>query len=183
MSTTDQFPKPKLHWYQFSLKTLLLVMLMSCVAFAWIGWRMQQARENRARVATSEKEIEQAVAEIEKLGAVVTSSHVELRPQTWLEEQFDDPGGVDDPVRILEVTGVRLVGPSALPDPELYRREGKVTDAGLAHLNKLKALETLDLYRSNITDAGLEHVRGLKRLKFLMLQSTYITDAGLMHLV
>ena len=29
MSTTDQSPKPKLHWLRYKLKTLLLVMLVA----------------------------------------------------------------------------------------------------------------------------------------------------------
>ena len=43
MSTTTQPPKPKRRWYQFSLKTLLLVMTVSTVAFGvWIQYRWQR---------------------------------------------------------------------------------------------------------------------------------------------
>ena len=37
MSTTDQSPKPKLHWLRYKLKTLLLVVLPSYSVFArWV---------------------------------------------------------------------------------------------------------------------------------------------------
>jgi len=170
------FPKPKRRWYQFSLGTLLVVMLLSCFGFAWIGWRMQQARENRERVAASEKEIEKTVAAIANSGGMAFSGNEERRPQTWLEGQFDDPGDADDPVRDdLKVTTVIF---------QFYAQGGKVTDAELKQLLKgLENLEDLDLYRTNITDAGLEHVKGLKNLRYLNLHwQKKVTDAGLEHL-
>jgi len=175
MPTTTQPPKPKRRWYQFSLKTLLVVMLLSCFGFAWIGWRMQQARENRERVAASEKEIEKTVAAIANSGGMAFSGNEERRPQTWLEELFDDPGDADDPVRVLKVTTVIF---------QFYAQGGKVTDAELKQLLKgLENLEDLDLYRTNITDAGLEHVKGLKHLRYLNLHwQKKVTDAGLEHL-
>ena len=176
MSTTTQSPKTKRRWYQFSLKTLLVVVSLSCFGFAWIGWRMQQARENRERVAASEKEIEKTVAAIENSGGMVFSGNEERRPQTWLEGQFDDPGDADDPVRDdLKVTTVIFLS---------YAQGGKVTDAELEQLLKgLENLEDLDLYRTNITDAGLEHVKVLKNLRYLNLHwQKKVTDAGLEYL-
>ena len=166
MSTTIQSPKPKRCWYQFSLRTLLVVMTVSIVAFGvWIQFMRLQARENRARVAA----VEEAVAAIEKLGGRVTSEKKELRPQSWLESQFDDPGDADDPAGVLTVSEVNLFFAS-------------VTDADLEHLKALTNLQTLNLSVTNITDAGLEHLEGLTNLGFLYLSNTNVTDAGLEHL-
>ncbi len=55
----------------------------------------------------------------------------------------------------------------------------KVTDAGLAHLAGLTALEELDLSYSQVPDAGLAHLAGLTALETLYLPySQEITDAG-----
>ena len=156
MSTTTQPPKPKRRWCQFSLRTLLVVVTVSCVPLAWIGWRMHRARENRARVA--------AAAAIEKLGGEVVSLH-------------DGLG--------LKVTIVNDAGLEPLKDLTALQYlyiEGPVTDAGLKHLNGLSDLQSLSLDSTNVTDAGLEHLKGLTTLKKLRLDTPRITDAGREHL-
>ena len=166
MSTTTQPPKPKRRWNQFSLRTLLVVVTVATLAFGgWVQYTRQQAQENRDRVAA----VEEAVAEIEKLGGEVTSAYEELRPPTWLEEQFDDPGGADNPVGLLKVTGVNLY-------------QSKVTDAGLEQLKGLTMLDALSLEETDITDVGLEHLKGMTGLHTLILTDTNVTDAGLEHL-
>jgi hypothetical protein len=125
MSETTQPPKPKRRWYQFSLRTMLLVMLVFCV---WVGIRVNWARNNRARVAA----IEEAVAEIERHGGDFVSAYEERRPQTWLESLFDDPGSRDDPVGVLKVTSVS------------FAMSGSA-DAGLEHLKDLTKLKHLHL--------------------------------------
>ena len=164
MSTTTQPPKPKRRWCRFSLRTLLVVMLVSCFGFAWIGSRMKRAQENRDRVAA----VEEAVAAIEKVASVVEWEYKERRAQTWLEEQFDDPGSPDDPVGVLAVSSVDFGNLN-------------ITNADLQHLRRLNA-QSVNLFGSKITDAGLEYLKGMTKLKYLDLNSTQVTDAGLEHL-
>jgi hypothetical protein len=55
-----------------------------------------------------------------------------------------------------------------------------VTDAGLAHLKRLKQLKSLNLdCCRNVTDAGMEHLKELPQLQTLVLDGTRVTDAGL----
>jgi len=169
MPTTTQPPKPKRRWYQFSLKTLLVVMFVSCIVFAWIGWRMQRARENRARVAAFQKEFQNALTEIRKLGGRADRITYDMRQtQTWLEKQFDDPGDADPHV-VLSVYHVDL-------------SESRVTDAGLEYLKWLTELSQLELQGTSITDAGLEHLNGLTSLHSLDLSGTKVTDEGVKKL-
>lgn len=72
---------------------------MLIVVICWIGLRLQRARANRDRVAAVAKTVDAA----EDLSGVVKGRYEERRPQTWLEELFDDPGDVDNPVRVLRI--------------------------------------------------------------------------------
>ena len=165
MSATDQTPKPKRRWNQFSLKTLLIVVTLFTVTVGWIGLRVQRARRNRDRVAT----ITDAVAAIEKSGGRVTIMNKERRPKTSLEEQFDDPGDAYDPVRIS--TAWRVEFGNTVD-----------TDSGLEHLKAFERLQSLDLSGTTVTDAGLEHLKGLLHLRYLSLADTKVTDVGLEQL-
>ena len=50
-------PKSKLQWFQFSLKTLLIVVTLVAIPCSWLAVKLKEAKEQR-----------EAVAEIEKLG-------------------------------------------------------------------------------------------------------------------
>jgi hypothetical protein len=142
------------------LKTLVL--LASCLTLGgFVLFRQHRSQENWQRVVAVKK----VVAEIEKLGGEVTSAYFERRSPTWMEEQFDDVGGVDDPVRDLQITSVDLSGTG-------------VTDAGLEHLEGLRNLKTLILSDTKITNAGLEHLKGLTNLGKLLVDYTEVTHEG-----
>jgi len=53
-----------------------------------------------------------------------------------------------------------------------------ITDAGLAHLQKLTNLTGLYLYDTKVTDLGLTYLRRLSKLDALELSYTKVTDAG-----
>jgi hypothetical protein len=74
----------------------------------------------------------------------------------------------------------QLEGLTELRELRLFGAEN-ITDAGLEHVGRLRALERLDLTATNITDAGLAHLVGLAGLRSLALDSDAVTDAGLEH--
>ena len=53
-----------------------------------------------------------------------------------------------------------------------------VTDAGLANLEGLTKLQSLNLAKTKVTDAGLEHLKTLTALRSLDVSETAVTDAG-----
>jgi hypothetical protein len=70
-------------------------------------------------------------------------------------------------------TGKRVIGVD-------LANNSKVTDADLAHLKSLPALETLDLLGcEKIGDKGMGEIKSLTKLKELSLNGTGVTDKGL----
>jgi len=170
--TTDQAattPKRKRRWLQFSLRTLMVLMLIVSVPLGWLAYKLRQGREHRA-----------AVEAIQRLGGRIGSRPDRLgRPPG--EEVY--PGRVwvcfsRTPVRDAELAYLR--GPRGLY--QLNQDATKVTDAGLVHLKRLTQLEELFLDSSRITDAGLEHLRGLTQLRTVDLRNTQVTDKGVSEL-
>ena len=167
-------PKPKLRWYQFSLRTLLVFVLVAGVGFGWIGARLQRARNNR-----------QARAMIRSLGGEPASPVCPCpsKSPSWLNGVLRDPGAVRcvDGHSKFGDAGLEYV--KELPNLQLLDiNGGRVTDAGLKHLEGLTSLQTLSLAHAQITDAGLVQLKGLNNLESLNLSGTQVTDAGLEHL-
>ncbi len=175
--------KPKRPWYQFSLRTLLLLVLICSLGFAWLAARLQRARENREKAAA----IRSVLAEFGRSGI---SYDIHYPPRNWLDDLFDDPGdryfsridvrreefGDGDVARL-------MMYPKGVADLRALDVDGtRVTDAGLAHLKILTSLERLDLAKTRVTDVGLAHLKTLISLERLNLEETQITDAGLAHL-
>ena len=50
----------------------------------------------------------------------------------------------------------------------------KISNAGLAHLRKLRSLKELTLQMTGISDAGLDHLRDLTNLQRLWLRGAKI---------
>ena len=40
----------KLRWYQYSLRSLLIVVTLACLGMSWVATKMKQAREQKAAV-------------------------------------------------------------------------------------------------------------------------------------
>lgn len=161
---------PKRRWLQFSLRTLVLSVLVLGVGFGWVTERVRRQR--------------QAVSKIGSYGGQVTYDYQldafgkprrdqfgnylhGLQPPgpQWLRELLGDDY-FQSPVTIwLEIDeGV------GFEDREL---------AALAEsMESLPTLRTLSLRGSPITDEGLVHLRGLTQLRELNCMWTNVTDRG-----
>ena len=193
--------KPKRRWYQFSLRTLMLLVLSGGMVFGWIGMRMRRAHTNRQSVAAAEK----ALSEIQKNSGMVFFSRDrsmifdEYRPQqsaTWLEQLFDDPGDPHDPEAVWSFSiYVRLNTDSELEDlrglwedlkaPIKVEGLGVNCDGAVAGLptNDLDFTDAEWLPPTNVTDVGLEHLRGMTNLETISLVGSKVTDEGLENLI
>lgn len=167
---------PKRRWLQFSIRTVLLLVSVLCVALTVLVVPLEQRRR--------------AVEAIEALGGRVTYVDSQTTDESfprgllrrWLPQAYVDEVAIVgfSNTQITDAGLAPLEGLTGLR--ELYLDNTQITDAGLAHLKGLAGLQTLLLHDTQITDAGLTHLKGLTALRVICIENTQITDAGLAHL-
>jgi hypothetical protein len=152
--------------FQYSLRSLLVLVLLVSIVMSWVATKRQWATSQR-----------QAAAEIEKLGGAVR----------W------DMGCVREGGFLSEATNVSFEG-TQVTDAALEHLNGlthllwlefqgtNIRDSGLRYLKGLARLRWLNLEATQVTDAGLEHLESLGQLQGLSLCGTQITGTGLHHL-
>ena len=205
MSTASVPPGPKpRRRLQFSLRTLMVLVVIVSLPLGWLACRLNQAREQRAV--------------IDAIHALGGSTEYDGESGSYKEGSYPsmafgldslgypDPPGCPAPVWLRRCLGddffVRIVGVrgdsdavleraarlphlSSLSVGPLHRRpyaSYPVTDAGLEHLKESSQLRTVMLNQTQVTDAGLAHLRGLTQLQRLDLSGTRVTAAGVAQL-
>jgi hypothetical protein len=158
--TSDQpsNPKPFRHWYQYSLRTLMIVVTLFAVACSWFAVKMKQARRQREAVEAILKSGGTVAYDYEcdKSGKVMPST--EPFAPIWLRNLLGDDFFYD--IVYAEVSN----------------------DTALAQLQNFPQLKWLQAIQSGITDNGMQHLGTLTQLKRLSLEYTQVTAAGLEHL-
>ena len=145
--------KKKLRWFQFSLRALLVFVLLVSIGMSWLGVKMDQARKRR-----------EAVEAIERAGGGVTydyqSGNRSAEPPVpkWARATFGDDFFFD----VIAV----------------WANEADFGDDEAVYLKRLTNLSILDLSGTQVTDAGLEHLKGLTNLWQLYLSGTQVTTKG-----
>jgi internalin A len=189
--------KSKLRWYQFTVRSLLALMVIVSLLGSW--WAVQVDRFHRQ---------EEAVAALVELGGRVNYYHQHRKSSG--EPKYDDGEGPKWLTSLLgkdyfvKVFSVNLSVAQAV-DADLEHLEElrgvrtlslkspPITDAGFAHVARLTELEELYVVGDKdsvdgvlvarhgrpIGDAALVHLKGLKKLQTLTLNNTDVADAGL----
>jgi hypothetical protein len=166
-------------WLRYSLRTLLVLVLVVSLPLAWLGFKMKQAADRAA-----------AVERIRKLGGTVIydyqrmwddlgywridytkerAGHETLR--RWLGNDFFD--------KVVEVRFAHHGVSATMMGPYTNTTElSDNADLELPRLAVLGDIEYLDLSHSNLTDAGLAHVAQFKKLRWVNLSLSKVTPAG-----
>ena len=168
--------KPKRRWYQFSLKTLILAMVVCGCLLAPVAYEHQKARNQHA-----------AVAALERLGGYLGFDSTTQPRSAWMrlllgDDKFDHLVAVDfaPGARITDAELIHLRSFAYLRVVELDGMP--VTDASLVELGGKSLLVELSLKHTQVTDAGLDHLTGLTKLELLWLEESSVTDAGVQNL-
>ena len=176
--------KPKLRWYQYSLRSLFILMTLVACASSWYAYEMNEAAKRRAAI--------EKIEELEGLVRYYDASDVDTYGEapgwfSWLRKLHGDEHLGD--VVVVALRGPRITDAEMVHLKDLtklewleFRAATQITDAGLVHLKGLTNLKVLWLDGSPITDAGLVHLKGLTTLEVLWLDGSHITDAGLVNL-
>lgn len=151
---TEQETEPRRRWYQFRLRTLLIVGAIFTIPFAWLGGEVRNALRNRAAAAW----------------VVENSGSVEYNQEAWLDEWT---GGRVIRVRLLNTPVSDLTPLAGLKDLQgLNLYSTQVSD--LTPLAELKELRILWLRNTPVSD--LTPLVGLKGLRKLDLSKTQVSD-------
>jgi len=180
---TQDTPKSKRRWYQFSLRSLFVLTTFVAIACSWYASEMHKAAKRRA-----------AIEEIERIGGVVyyydpADPNSLGRPPAWFswmrKLHGDKQLGNVVSVNLIwqKMTDERMVCLESLTGTRsLCLLATEIRGEGLKHLKYLKGLKELDLSHTEIGDAGLVHLRESTSLEMLYLNDTRISDAGLENL-
>jgi hypothetical protein len=142
--------------FQYSIRSLLVMVVAVAVPCSWLAVEMKKAREQK-----------KAVEAVRRLGFIDSYDYrIDLgktppAPE-WLRRLLGDEFFVS------------VVA--------LYATRPQVTDAAMEHVKRLTRLKRLALNDTQLTDTALEHLKGLDQLESLTLDNTQVTDAGVGHL-
>jgi len=148
-------------WYQFSLRTLLIVVTLSTVPLGWVGWKLEQGRRQRATIAW-----------VEKMGGYV--GFEDREEKSWWNEWTDEWFG--ESVQLVNLGETQVSDLSPLAElknlEELSLNYSPVSD--LSPLAELKKLELLWLNMTAVSD--LSPMAKLKYLEQLSHYKTQVSD-------
>lgn len=169
-------------WFQFSLRTFLLLILFVSFPLGWLAIRVERANGQK-----------QAVSALRQFPGIIRydfqfdSPTKEPEYPSWAAKLLGDDFFADVEFVCLggreKFTDTELAHVRDLPGLKVLKLSGaSITDEGLRSLTSLNELEDLSLANTSITDKGLGILRNLSQLKKLHLYKTNITDDGLAHL-
>ena len=175
--------QPRRLWFQFSLKGLMLMVLVAAIPCGWLKWKIDRKARERA-----------AVAEIKRVGGyygydwqMARKGYDKGQPPgpVWLRKLLGDNFFSN----VVSVSLVDLSGLPELTEEWLHLLEPlseltniqigtPITDDGMRYLMRFTKVKELKLWTSGVTDSGLIGLNGLTQLEGLYLERIGGTDAS-----
>src|SRR5207237_1358568 len=153
-------PKRRRRWGQFSLRTLMIVLMIAAIPCAWVGRRISRhQRQVRAADAVAELGGHAYFSDVCYEDGTPHMSPQENESPSWLTSLLRS-AGFDRTYNVVHV------------DFRSGPNKSRITDGDLAILADFPELMYVDLSDTNITDAALRSVASLKNLQTLVLRRT-----------
>jgi Leucine-rich repeat (LRR) protein len=176
MDAPAEKPAKPRRWFRFSLRTLLIVVTISSVPLGWVGWRLGQARRERATTTW-----------IEEMGGEVSRRSL-FSGRVWSVSFQNTPVSDLSPLAELKSLETLALHNTQVSDlsllaelknlKQLYLSNMQVSD--LSPLSELKNLEGLGLYGTQVSD--LSPLAELKNLEWLGLEDTQVSEEQVQEL-
>jgi hypothetical protein len=178
-------PKSWRRRFRFSLRALLIVVL---VIGAGLGWTIHRVKVQRDAVSAIQRARGSTLYDWEWM-----NNGPVLNGKPWAPKWLVDWLGVDWFGHVIFVQLYPDHGPGDVDEvfshisrldrlEELNLFGPSVTDARLACLDGLTSLQQLKLHGTRVDGPGLEHLKRLAKLRVLRLEETPVNDDGLLHL-
>jgi hypothetical protein len=173
----------KRRWLRFSVRTMMIAVLVAAVA---LSWPIRRANIQRRAVAALKKAPGKVYIayDFEYDGNWRVKHNASPWAPAWLRRLLGDEF-------FQEVDTVAVQSPASDETMEilgefprlrlLHLRDCSGIVDGLVQLRGMRNLETLELCGPSITDAKLAILSEMKHLRVLELNDTSVTDAGLTH--
>jgi Leucine-rich repeat (LRR) protein len=145
-------PKRKRRWFQFSLRTLMILTLIVAIPCAWLGRKIEQKRRER-----------EAVAAIMKAGGIVVYDY--QKPSLKSGQAFKPVEEPNGPALLRNLLGENLFSEVYA----VYHNNAALSDDEIELLERFPHLQDLNLSGCHFRVAGLTRIARLTSLRDLAL--------------
>lgn len=167
---------PKRRWFRYSMRTLLVLMLLVSAGMSWMAVKMRDARRQREAVETIRRSMGVVKYDCEIGFDGLSNADKTLPGPAWLRHLMGD----DFFFTVVEAD-LQIHANQELHEIFLQKC-CSLDDDGLRRVASLCHLRRLNLTYTRITDAGLGCLRTLTRLEALNLTGTNVTEQGVKKL-
>lgn len=152
-------------WFQFGLRTMIVLVLVASLPCAWVAHRLQHKRHERAAVAAL------------RASGINGKSGVTV----WYHSQHSSVGHPLGPKRLRTI-----LGDDFLDSVTAVRFDGDPADGDadslFANLRYLNDIQELEVHSLCVSDEAMQPIPMLKKLSKLTLGQTRVTDKGVKEL-
>jgi hypothetical protein len=160
--------KPRRHWYQYSLRTLMVIVTIFAIFCSFFAVKMQKSMRQRAAVK----------AIINVGGCILFDYQYDFKAENYRIPGWNRPSA---PSPILQF----IFGEDLLSDVVYAQfNSTQLTDDQLIklQLSNLQSLQDIRLSGTQIDDRGLEYLSSIKQLKVLDVTNTKVSNQGVKKL-